>query len=113
MRISDWSSDVCSSDLNDRIERAEAGVVAKPVPGNEILVDRGRAAIEPIDPDADHGIELVIDIPFVLRKYRIDRAVELRRSIVDVTCRREITKCRSEEHKSALQQLMRHTYAVF
>src|SRR3546814_6593303 len=37
MRISDWSSDLCSSDLPDVVERAECG-------GNEQVVLRDRGA---------------------------------------------------------------------
>src|SRR3546814_16457870 len=36
MRISDWSSDVCSSDLVDRTGGTQSGIFSKAVPGDEI-----------------------------------------------------------------------------
>src|SRR3546814_2509753 len=35
MRISDWSSDVCSSDLPDQFGRTEAGIVSRRSPASE------------------------------------------------------------------------------
>src|SRR3546814_2860679 len=87
MRISDWSSDVCSSDLIDRPEPSPASLQ----PG---LEDRSRAiALEnrSIGPDED------------------GRAAEPVRS-GKILIRIE---ARSEEHTSALQSLMRISSAVF
>src|SRR3546814_1644873 len=100
LRISDWSSDVCSSDLARRdARRARHGR------------DHARAA--------DHG-DAVRRLPRGLP--RSDRAAAARRrdlrrnphhlgylpAMLPVDLRR-----RSEEHTSGLQSLMRTSYAVF
>src|SRR3546814_3318593 len=99
MRISDWSSDVCSSDLQDR-----------DVPG---APDHARRA--PRRHAEDGGRALGRAGPCALRRlgagprsplcHRRGRAAWRRR----VACR----GARSEEHTSELQSLMRISYAVF
>src|SRR3546814_1838941 len=93
MRISDWSSDVCSSDLLDEryIDDATAALLAD---------DFGERRIEQI---------------LVNKKIR---AASFRNQVLDaydstcaVTGLRIIN--RSEEHTSELQSLMRISYAVF
>src|SRR3546814_7806456 len=59
MRISDWSSDVCSSDLIvDMAPRSEFWGTDKPLSAYDIHVDAGRAAGMQVDlmisPIADH-----------------------------------------------------------
>src|SRR3546814_2109854 len=91
MRISDWSSDVCSSDLPDSVEVNEAiGKVDESI--GELIADL--AAIH--QPAhllivADHGMRAV-DAAQVIQ-------------LADLI--------RSEEHTSELQSLMRISYAVF
>src|SRR3546814_6354135 len=98
MRISDWSSDVCSSDL--QIVRAVLGVVEQ----------------------AD-GPRLVRDL---LERKRDPHTVARRRAPVIVKHERHAaspspsasrsalrSSARSEEHTSELQSLMRNSYAVF
>src|SRR3546814_7964694 len=98
MRISDWSSDVCSSDLDDRFQcflDADPGLGA-----GEHRVVGGQA-----DDILDLGLHLV-DIgggQVDLVDHRHDLMVMLDR-LIDV---------RSEEHTSELQSLMRISYAVF
>src|SRR3546814_5762404 len=101
MRISDWSSDVCSSDLyaqGDRaVERVEAQCAGTPCGldhrgacgGGGAAVARGR--------HADPGT-------------RSDRQLG-RQDLAGRSLRR--TGGRSEEHTSELQSLMRNSYAVF
>src|SRR3546814_4673630 len=99
MRISDWSSDVCSSDLfrqreelsRRRIERADDRL-ADAVPGHveEAAGAAGR-----------------LDLPRHLPAPRRIVAPQQRRHVDD----REAG--RSEEHTSELQSLMRISYAVF
>src|SRR3546814_12127812 len=56
MRISDWSSDVCSSDLLG--EQLDAPVIEHPVM-QEILVDRGQLVLERLVQEIDDlGIAL-------------------------------------------------------
>src|SRR3546814_1922913 len=107
MRISDWSSDVCSSDLvlDDEVARE---VALEPLPVLERVVHLGeghRARLEP-------AVEDVGDAPHhrppggVVR-VRAHQLVDHR--AVQVGDRH----ARSEEHTSELQSLMRISYAVF
>src|SRR3546814_5563338 len=113
MRISDWSSDVCSSDLADRAAalpefraRQGSGVragglrgpLAARSPQPQPLPDRrgqiGRIVrLHPFDVDArDEGVDRQVSS----LGFRLQRVPE-----------------RSEEHTSELQSLMRISYAVF
>src|SRR3546814_4437403 len=90
MRISDWSSDVCSSDLADRADlavaaqrRARGADRRLDVAHARILVELAHQPQRTLEFGADIGIEF-------------DRWLE-----------------RSEEHTSELQSLMRISYAVF
>src|SRR3546814_5044260 len=95
MRISDWSSDVCSSDLQREppisqrcaIAVVLLGQVGQPLPGHrrvEITAARQRKD------------QLFLGLG--------ELVFELRRRIVEI---------RSEVHTSELQSLMRISYAVF
>src|SRR3546814_4538404 len=96
MRISDWSSDVCSSDLEidvdhrqQAIDRRAVGILAA-----DHVVERVRALV-----DAGNA------------HLRLVRAVLAR---AEATRRTEHQQeARSEEHTSELQSLMRISYAVF
>src|SRR3546814_2433534 len=118
MRISDWSSDVCSSDL-----------VAKR--GGRIL----REVELSTGVDEDLGIRLLRlgsakDIARCLlarvarqrhqRGGNAESAVALLRNLIGRALDRagvaefgDLVECRSEEHTSELQSLMRISYAVF
>src|SRR3546814_10080223 len=99
MRISDWSSDVCSSDLAGDVERLQLQL---DIVGEIILrrqVDIGRAA----DLAIGAAVRLVIA-----------------RAVAKIGAQREApffepqrSARRSEEHTSELQSLMRISYAVF
>src|SRR3546814_2973856 len=96
MRISDWSSDVCSSDL-DREPQPPA-----------LMVDRiDRHRFDAIDRGKRHRAAYAIEIDEEQRGL----AGFVRRCVVRlVVIGSEI---RSEEHTSELQSLMRISYAVF
>src|SRR3546814_2563722 len=108
MRISDWSSDVCSSDL--AVERDPRGGVDR-----DGTRDRGFRAARPIaggaavgaaDRDAEVdgdvlGIDARIEDDLVAGRGGRER---VRNVVIGV---------RSEEHTSELQSLMRISYAVF
>src|SRR3546814_7602921 len=115
MRISDWSSDVCSSDLNQRFERRlhQRVVVGldrdphhrlcpgraqerAPAPGNTGLRRRQRGF---------HAVGL--GRPGTVGTAHIDRRL---RHLLQPTQR---LAQRSEEHTSELQSLMRISYAAF
>src|SRR3546814_9201241 len=97
MRISDWSSDVCSSDLHrraaaqvhDLAQVVEAmgmvGMLVRP----DDRIDLAHAGIEKLEPHVGAGV---------------DQQPEAAERNEDR---------RSEEHTSELQSLMRSSYAVF
>src|SRR3546814_5936028 len=93
MRISDWSSDVCSSDLNrpafcrNCFEKRTQGAGAGTRPG------KAR------DPQLESRIATRLDCQ--------------RRESGRASTRCGISSLRSEEHTSELQSLMRISYAVF
>src|SRR3546814_2348272 len=96
MRISDWSSDVCSSDL----AAAAAGHRARPRAGARTgAADRLRRA--PAQQPARDAVPGA----------RLGRAPARARGVVAALDGRRLR--RSEEHTSELQSLMRISYAVF
>src|SRR3546814_3409865 len=98
MRISDWSSDVCSSDLH--LAREVLGLVGDDAPARAIGLDRGEHVIDAVERPAVQA-----DLAFVGVQERLDQ--RLAGSFV------ELRERRSEEHTSELQSLMRISYAVF
>src|SRR3546814_9421170 len=107
MRISDWSSDVCSSDLPKCRARHRASTGA---PGSS-SGDAGHAGGGPIAIGGKSDQRALHD--------RLVGAVEAR-LVADAlrACIRQIAsgsgqQARSEEHTSELQSLMRISYAVF
>src|SRR3546814_3841874 len=114
LRISDWSSDVCSSDLHglnrdlgfteaDRIENIRrVGEVAKLMTDAGLIVITAfispfrveREMVRGMLPEGEF-IEVFIDTPLAEAE------------------RRDVKGLRSEEHTSELQSLMRISYAVF
>src|SRR3546814_1943623 len=99
MRISDWSSDVCSSDLPAQ----RPGFFAEAVERASQLAE---AAVRLPHP-ARQYVEIARD---ARRRRPLDDEAEIAPSILGP--RPEII-VRSEEHTSELQSLMRTSYAVF
>src|SRR3546814_9551771 len=112
MRISDWSSDVCSSDLGDLLienigdRRQEAGRAAEQGVPEDARVRADLVAGDRAVEGRDHRDML----------QRVDDIEEVAEGEVagDVT-RPAVAEAmaRSEEHTSELQSLMRIAYAVF
>src|SRR3546814_1244746 len=113
MRISDWSSDVCSSDLLD-----EEIVQREPV------ARRVDARVDDIAAGEVNAPRHAIEEPRMIRGEHHHQ----RRAAIVVGNRRDVERSvtrlpdmdqiggdhlRSEEHTSELQSLMRITYAVF
>src|SRR3546814_7671934 len=95
MRISDWSSDVCSSDLGAVEMEADRAAAA--------IDDRLRAVGGPLFVDvADDDDRAFIGQPHRRRRADPASAAGDERHLV----------LRSEEHTSELQSLMRISYAV-
>src|SRR3546814_8752450 len=121
MRISDWSSDVCSSDLRGYIFRSlgELQAFLLQLLGRRCPVHAARHLVAAIEQVAGHGrphdaeadeSDLCHDFPFLSlvplrlippRRWRRGRGAASR------------GPRRSEEHTSELQSLMRISYAVF
>src|SRR3546814_3267349 len=105
MRISDWSSDVCSSDLLVRMLHGQPAVVAVACVG--------------VDAEAELADVEVVGFVLVADVQADDQAGD-----GDVVCQRAVvhgssfvlgapTVSRSEEQTSELQSLMRTSFAVF
>src|SRR3546814_3851127 len=113
MRISDWSSDVCSSDLGDVMHGP-----AIPVAGRQrkvYLVSLMDDASRLITHSAFCLGETALDIEGVLKQALLKRGV-CRKLVVDNGAAyraQTLQGIRSEEHTSELQSLMRISYAVF
>src|SRR3546814_5508060 len=109
MRISDWSSDVCSSDLvrgSDPHGALQGRREHPRVHADDVLPDDRVGALPALSGDLDartvRGGE---------RAQRGTRTVAGEE--VDVLVERDSLGERSEEHTSELQSLMRISYAVF
>src|SRR3546814_9535759 len=109
MRISDWSSDVCSSDLVQGI--FSPGFIHElellQLPEYELSVDKQTGQFR-FETQADwikstwweiHAMQIVNELRY--------------RAIMHNFSRSELDIMRSEEHTSELQSLMRISYAVF
>src|SRR3546814_1513363 len=113
MRISDWSSDVCSSDLSRGIEASKAAF--KPSINLNALVGLASAGLsELFSGDALLGfggpaISLPIFDGGALRSQLAKADADYDLAVAGYNQ----TLVRSEEHTSELQSLMRSSYAVF
>src|SRR3546814_6316447 len=115
MRISDWSSDVCSSDLVHAILLGSLHFSKADLPV-AILVQFLETLFQP---------RIALGVQFGLRDLTVAVGVKLRKCLVERRGHfyfREIAvtvsvcsprAVRSEEHTSELQSLMRISYAVF
>src|SRR3546814_2126819 len=118
MRISDWSSDVCSSDLAalDTVEEQAGGeqigsAAGRGVHGNQLLVQRMQLATTAQARTAT-GVEHRSGAVLHGLQTRLAGAVE-HAGVGQRRHDRQQGIERSEEHTSELQSLMRLSYAVF
>src|SRR3546814_1277512 len=111
MRISDWSSDVCSSDLEIAADDPGGGL--------EHRIDEARH-VEPVGPvpigigqdQCSHRLRR----PQHRRLGRLDQPLKLpvdAVAVITIGISIAASSARSEEHTSELQSLMRISYAVF
>src|SRR3546814_6031397 len=113
MRISDWSSDVCSSDLGESIRRPatqHCGDIRRPCIGRQIRQQAGPrhgARIEPTFVDL-HAPDITVEQ--IVEAGR-DAGQRIFESLIG-HARFAHDQIRSEEHTSELQSLMRISYAV-
>src|SRR3546814_1409150 len=110
MRISDWSSDVCSSDLGEHGEpEIDTGREVRALVVDDQRLELLRHDLQRLADDLEH-----------LRVHGVHLAVHLEahHAVADIPQRGRAALCqrrtfRSEEHTSELQSLMRISYAVF
>src|SRR3546814_6595688 len=128
MRISDWSSDVCSSDLGHVPFPARLvgllclggrgggmpalGALDEPEVEQAVLQHRVDAAVGTgVGVGAQIRLRRVPEFLLARGDERHNRVAHLLRICVDFVG--DDRRCRSEEHTSELQSLMRISYAVF
>src|SRR3546814_10212594 len=121
MRISDWSSDVCSSDLPGCPHRRLRRLLARELPHGLTL---GVSTLRPwasanfvgarhlfpcsVAAGDDQGLARTLHAHLGAVEFRLPGHI-----VADVAVEREAPEERSEEHTSELQSLMRISYAVF
>src|SRR3546814_10875329 len=97
MRISDWSSDVCSSDLDDHVaavEQCQGLALARQAHADRAMQ---QVPVEGVHRLAEFEHHELGDVD--QQRHRADAAAA--------------QALRSEEHKSEIQSLMRISYSVF
>src|SRR3546814_3507669 len=104
MRISDWSSDVCSSDLRDAAQRLHGG--DGPVKARAVVADDSHLVAAPDTEGQESGGEVAHLCG------NLAPAIGLPDAEVILEDGRAI-RTRSEEHTSETQSLMRLSYVVF
>src|SRR3546814_9016588 len=103
MRISDWSSDVCSSDLD-----SEGTTPASPSASLPLTVTLLSPPALVVDEELDALVRLRVPLP--PDKTSTDLLSLFDWLFAEPACD---VRLRSEEHTSELQSLMRISYAVF
>src|SRR3546814_8130072 len=127
MRISDWSSDVCSSDLHEQIVdgRNKSVSIQAAVPILGIAQDFHDVLVPKDGINRPSGIRVIrlrwnIEAGENIALHHRRFMPELREQgigishadpVIDIADRHEVV--RSEEHTSELKSLMRNSYAVF
>src|SRR3546814_6335704 len=104
MRISDWSSDVCSSDLLVLVVSAP-GCLPPTVHLGQVLRERRAGLLDPA--------LLLLERHGVPEALSGEQDVRAARLLGHREFRPHVARARSEEHTSELQSLMRISYAVF
>src|SRR3546814_4706502 len=113
MRISDWSSDVCSSDLGTGI-RLYRGVIVTGSPPYALVIftDTFRRRDHSAGPAYDaRSVSGTIGLLVHAAHGEVDGTQAALAGVGQV--RQNANRIRSEEHTSELQSLMRISYAVF
>src|SRR3546814_5071053 len=113
MRISDWSSDVCSSDLQAHAvapDQHRHGVVGI---GDQQDGCRGWRGLDDL-PDQAAGVDHALALGHAVAGARVEDQALARGVEVDVQDRRQLhVQPRLEEHTSELQTLLRIAISVF
>src|SRR3546814_8837194 len=106
MRISDWSSDVCSSDLGDSDQQRPQRADAAPYCIGSAHRNLARSQFKQAHAERDRGQK-------PQRPRQIAESVDMAQAGGEPDLEQPAQKQRSEEHTSELQSLMRISYAVF
>src|SRR3546814_9736873 len=121
VRISDWSSDVCSSDLPKDIQAAQMSLPFSVALASSIALRAPEIPMLTVSHYLEHIHNPAVGAIEDKLKMEIDPQVEAAsgkqstaaKHVVRLKDGREITAYRSEEHTSELQSLMSISYAVF
>src|SRR3546814_4064478 len=112
MRISDWSSDVCSSDLRER-QQAEQVDRRQRIGRGQILDPQRERLVAHLDRQHQHLVERVEDGDLEQDRQAAGQRIDLLLLIELQHLLLQAGLVRSEEHTSELQSIMRNSYAVF
>src|SRR3546814_1001621 len=122
MRISDWSSDVCSSDLCGGIGRRGRLKICYPQGCGSSSLPGGTSQ-RPVDPCPGHleandmtktaRLMLFAALPLAVSGCALGHGHRPVPVAAQLACPAGAESWRSEEHTSELQSLMRISYAVF
>src|SRR3546814_1199024 len=118
MRISDWSSDVCSSDLPPHVSdlhlrgRPRRSMLPTRAGHRRSLIESPSTAhpLSCVRPFAHAGINMTVNHSVL---ELIGNTPMVQAQHLDTGCCELFFTLRSEEHTSELQSLMRISYAVF
>src|SRR3546814_5281078 len=102
MRISDWSSDVCSSDLKQELTATSVDLDDYVLVNLRVGVDFGKISVSAFANNVFDKVYFVAQAP-TINRYSQPRVVGVEGRI----------SFRSEEHTSELKSLMRISYAFF
>src|SRR3546814_6542895 len=105
MRISDWSSDVCSSDLHEYRDRLPVLIRGDAHGAQQQLLTSRVVAQHQVIPATPQPIRHI--------QHRCQRAAKRAHADTLAVTLEHPLRGRSEEHTSELQSLMRISYAVF
>src|SRR3546814_3195708 len=117
MRISDWSSDVCSSDLERAYYRALFSHLDREEwdKFNALLTERPAGLLHAVATAEyfTHARSPRISAEQIAQWLETGLDLPQAEQITRLGAKRGLTSFRSEEHTSELQSLMRISYAVF
>src|SRR3546814_6256154 len=118
MRISDWSSDVCSSDLGARRRAESCSWSRRPSRRRQGAGRPARSCEQPVDIPARIGLFVVKPVteqPVAAAQPVLDAVIVAGQAGIVAAAPPFGGDAfrRSEEHTSELQSLMRSSYAVF
>src|SRR3546814_5289187 len=109
MRISDWSSDVCSSDLDKRNKSLRV-LESSDIQRGDIVIFDEKIIFSDDTPD-DKPLNSIVVIEF--KQPGRSKYKEGENPVLQAANVIKAIRARSEEHTSELQSLMRISYAVF